>query len=155
MKGALVGGLVGGALMAVFMTLMNLVQGQDVWMGLKGPAAPFIGDAAMQPGFDGNVVLGALSHFAVAIAWAIPFALLGFGLAKGPTVALGVAWGILVWLAMTFVVLPIVGLGAMKPMMLTAPMAFEHLLYGLGLAAGLLPYQVVHTVRAPLRYSTP
>jgi uncharacterized membrane protein YagU involved in acid resistance len=142
-KGGLVGGLVGGAALAVFMLIMNITKGQDVWVGFKMAALPFIGDAAMRPGFEaGPVLLGALSHFAVSIAWGIPFGLLAFGLRKPVTMGLAALWGVIAWLGMFYVVLPLVGAGHVAGMMPMGTAIFEHVLFGLGVGIGFLPFQV-------------
>ena len=82
---------------------MALVKGIDPWQtALKGAAAPLSGEAAMRPGFEaGPVLLGLVCHFAVSIGWGLLFGL----------VAYGVAWGIVVWLGMFYVVLPHATLG--------------------------------------------
>jgi len=124
---------------------MNIMKGQDVWMGMEMPALPFLGDAAMRPGFEaGSVLLGMMSHFAVSIAWAIPFALIAFGLRKPVTMALAAAFGVVVWLGMFYVVLPIVGAGQIAGMMPMGTAILEHVLFGLGVGLGFLPYQEVH-----------
>jgi len=63
-------GFVGGVSLCLFMTAMSFAGGEDIWAGIKVAATPFLGQRAMQPGFDlGAVVLGVFSHFAVSITW--------------------------------------------------------------------------------------
>jgi len=79
LKGGVIAGIIGGVAMSIFMMGMNAAKGQDIWMGAKMPALRFLGDRAMEPGFDaGPVLLGMISHFGVAI-----FEHVLFGLAVG------------------------------------------------------------------------
>src|SRR5688572_24999995 len=93
--GGVVAGLVAGAFLTAMMTIMSLARGADIWFGIKGAAAPFLGERAMQPGFDLFAVwLGLMCHFAVSVAWAVPFAMLFRHLGRLATIAAGAAWGI-------------------------------------------------------------
>jgi hypothetical protein len=141
-KGGVVAGVVGGVVISLFMLIANVLTGQDVWGGMKFAGAPFLGERALQPGFDAPAVLvGLLSHFAVSIAWAIPFALLAYGLTRGLTLAAGALWGFLVWLGMFYVALPALGLGPTAEGGALVMAIVQHLAYGLGVGAGFLPYQ--------------
>ena len=140
--GGLVAGRIGGVVMAMFMMFMNMAKGQEVWAGMKFPALPFLHDRVMQPGFAfGPVLLGMMSHFAVSSCWGIPFGVLFFGATKPATVAWGGLWGIVVWLGMFYVILPIVGAGQTARMMPAGMALFEHLLFGIVVGLGFLPYQ--------------
>lgn len=142
LKGGVVAGIIGGVAMSVFMMAMNVFKGQDIWMGAKMPALPLLGERAMEPGFDAwPVLLGMMSHFGVSIGWGVLFALLVFGLARGATVAAGALWGVVVWLGMFYVVLPIVGAGAVVKMMPVGIAIFEHVLFGLAVGIGFLRFQ--------------
>src|SRR5262245_58523926 len=111
----LLAGLTAGLLLTLFMVSMSAAKGVDVWYGIKGAAAPFLGHRAMTPGFDlGAVVLGLVSHLAVSAVWGVLFSLLAYRWSRGLTLAAGIAWGFVVWLGMYYVVLPIVGLSAMR-----------------------------------------
>lgn len=145
-KGGVVAGLVGGMAMATVMMVSMAMKGMGAWAGAKMPAMPFVGDAAMRPGFDGIVLLGMMVHFAVSIAWAIPFALLAYGLRKPQTVALGVAWGLVSWIVMFYVVLPIAGASQMARGMSVGMAIFEHALFGLFVGLGFLPFQHEHVI---------
>lgn len=141
-KGGIVAGLIGGAVLSLFLIVMNLAAGQDIWAGVKIAGAPFLGERAMQPGFDlGPVLIGALSHLGISIGWGLLFGLLFHGAGRGATVVGGVLWGILVWLSMYYVVLPLVGLAGIVR---AAPMSvavLEHVIFGIAVGVGFLPFQ--------------
>lgn len=149
-KGGVVAGLIGGAVMAVFMMIVNAAKGMDVWRGAKMPGMPFVGNSAMEPGFAfGPVLVGMMSHFMVSIVWAVPFALLVYGFGRAATVGLGALWGVVVWLGMFYVVLPIIGLGQIPKSMPVGIAFFEHVLFGLATAIGFLPFQRHIEARRP------
>jgi hypothetical protein len=142
LKGGATAGIVGGFVISLFMLASSVAGGRDPWMSMKGAGAPFMGERAMQPGFDASaVIVGVLSHFAVSIGWGILFGLLFFGLSKALTLAAGVFWGFVVWLVMFYVVLPILGLGEMARSAPVAGAIVEHVLFGIATAAAFLPYQ--------------
>jgi hypothetical protein len=124
------------------MLIAAQIKGQDLWPSLKGAAAPFLHERAMQPGFDGPaVVLGVLCHFAVSIGWGVLFAALFYGLSRGATVAAGALWGFVVWLGMFYIVLPLAGLSQMASSEPIAMAIVSHVIFGLAVAVGFLPYQ--------------
>jgi hypothetical protein len=141
-NGGLVAGLVSGGLLTVMMTLMSALRGKDIWFGMKGAAAPFLGERAMTPGFDALAVpLGLALHLFISIGWALAFSALFYGLSKKATVIAGAAWGVVVWLGMYYVVLPLVGLASMRA---GAPMSRAvayHVFFGVILAVAFLPFQ--------------
>jgi hypothetical protein len=127
-----------------------------VWSGMKFAALPFLGERVMQPGFElGPVLLGVLCHFAVSVGWGILFGLIFYGVAKGATVAWGALWGVVVWLGMFYVVLPIVGAGQVAKMMPVPLALFEHVLFGLAVGLGFLPYQVPRGIPLEVRRPAP
>jgi hypothetical protein len=140
--GGFVAGIVAGLVLSVFMTAMNLSQGKDLWVGMKGAALPFLGERVHQPGFDATAVpLGILCHFAVSVGWGMLFGVIAYGLSKGMTVVAGAVWGIVVWLGMYYAVLPLVGAGEVTRNT-PVPMAIAtHVLFGLVVGLGFLPYQ--------------
>jgi len=149
-KTALVGGLVAGLVAAILNDLMTIIRGvaghEDFWGHLKFAAYPFIGERATHPGLDGPaVVAGLLSGLLVSVTWAVLFAFLVFGLARGATVVAGLLWGLVVWIGMFYVVLPIVGLGDVARSMPVGEAIFTHILFGLIVALAFLPFQVRHT----------
>lgn len=140
--GGVIAGIVGGIVIAVVMLVINLARGQDVWMGMKGAGAPFLGDRAMQPGFDAlAVIVGVLSHFAVSVVWGALFGLSFYGLGRRATIAAGVLWGFVVWLGMYYVVLPIIGLSEMARAAPVAEAIVGHVIFGVAVALGFLPFQ--------------
>lgn len=109
-----IAGLAAGLLLTLSMTVMSAAAGRDVWYGIKGASAPFLGERAMQPGFDlAPVLFGMSLHMLISVGWAVPLALFTHRLGGALTVAAGVAYGIVVWIGMYFVVLPIAGLAEM------------------------------------------
>jgi hypothetical protein len=140
--GGAAAGVLGGVFIAAILVVMNLMQGRGFWAAFKGAGAPFLGERAMQPGFDAVAVLvGALCHFAISIGWGILFAALVYGVSRGATVALGIAWGVVVWLGMYYVVLPLAGLGEMASASPVGLAVLNHLVFGLGVGLGFAPYQ--------------
>jgi hypothetical protein len=142
-KGGAVAGLIGGAVITVFLTALVLIKGGDVWSNVfKGAAAPFLGAAATRPGFDaGPVMLGALIHFAISIGCGIAFGVLAYGLSKPMTLLASLAFGIVVWLGMYYVALPLAGLGDMARETPIANAIITHLVFGLAVGVGFLPFQ--------------
>lgn len=141
LRGGVMGGIVGGLAIAVFLAVSALLKGASIWPVFKGAAAPFIGARAADPSFDAfAILLGTILHFAIAIVWGLLFALLFDGFSKGATFAFGALWGVVVWAAMYYVVLPIAGMGQMArgtPWMMAL---IAHLVFGLGVALGFVPY---------------
>ncbi len=137
--GGIAAGAFAGTLLLALMMITNLVQGEDLWLGLKRAGIPFLGDRAMTPGFDQHAVLVGLgAHLLVAIAWAVPFAVLVYGMTRPGTVVAGALWGLVVWLGMFYVVLPNLGL------MSTLPRTYAigtHVVFGALVAVGFLRYQ--------------
>ena len=150
--GGAIAGLAGGVAMAVVAALLSASMGQDIWHESKRIAAIVYGPAALaQPGFDlGPVLVGTLIHLIVA-------ALLGaiFGIVTrrwlhltsdfGTPVMAGLVYGLLIWAAAYFVVLPL-----LNPALLEVyPPAFiiQHLAYGvvLGLVYMWLRPQPYHS----------
>lgn len=140
--GGVFAGVIGGAVIAIFMLAVSIVKGQDVWSGMKMAGAPFLGERAMLPGFDlGAVLVGVLSHFAVSIVWGVLFGILFHGLGKPATVAVGAIYGIVVWLGMFYVVLPLFGLSEIARSAPVGMAVLEHVLFGLAVGVGFLPFQ--------------
>jgi hypothetical protein len=67
-----------------------------IWIALKWPAYPFVGERSLATGFDAFVVvLGLVAHFACAITLGVLFGLVAFRRSPRVTVALGFLWGVL------------------------------------------------------------
>ena len=141
-KGGAIAGIVAGAILALFLVATSLAGGRDIWMPLKGAGAPFLGERAMQPGFDAvALAVGALGHFAVSALWGAAFGLLFYGLSKGTTMVAGFFWGFAVWIGMYYLVLPLIGLGDMARGTPLSLAIIEHLLFGIVLGSAFLPFQ--------------
>lgn len=140
--GGAIAGVIGGIVVSLFMLSMGAARGQNLWVGAKTAAYPFLGDRVMAPGFDaGAVALGLIGHFAVSIVWGILFALVAFGLSRWATIGTSALWGIVVWLAMFYVVLPVVGVGGLVRGMPLGAAIFEHVIFGVAVGVGFLPFQ--------------
>jgi hypothetical protein len=87
-------------------------------------------------GGGGVVLLGLAIHFSVAIVWGVMFALaVPRDAGKGAALAYGLGAGIVVFLVMTFLVMPWANPVMRATVVRTwSPWLVEHLLYGLGLA---------------------
>jgi hypothetical protein len=146
--GGVVAGLIAGVVLAAFLMIMNAINGQDVWLAAKGAGAPFLGERAAQPGFElGPVLIGVVCHLAVSAGWGLLFGLLCHGLSRRATVPMGALWGIVVWLAMYYAVLPIVGLGEAARSTPVAMAIISHLVFGVTLGAAFLPFQLERRLR--------
>jgi hypothetical protein len=148
--GGAVAGIVGGILISAYMLAMNVAEGRDLWLTMKGAGMPFLGERAAEPGFDLYAVLvGGASHFAVSIIWGVLFAMLFYGASKLGTIALGAVWGIVVWLVMFYLVLPLAGLSAIPKTVPLGQAVLEHLIFGLAVGIGFLPFQRPRGQREP------
>jgi CBS domain-containing protein len=135
LRAGAIAGLIGGIVLSAVMTGASLARGADVWLGAKLAGAPFLGERAMEPGFDlPAVAVGTLSHLGVSVAWGVLFGLVVRGLSTAATVAAGVGWGFVVWLAMYYVTLPVLGLGELAGSLPVGAAIFQHGLFGLSVA---------------------
>lgn len=140
--GGITAGLVAGAVYWLFLMILAVSAGGTIWGVMKGAAAPFIGAAAASPDFAlGPILLGALCHFAISASWGAAFGVLAYGLSRTTTVIAGVGWGLVVWLVMFYVVLPLAGLGAMVAQTPVVMAILGHLIFGLSLGLAFLPVQ--------------
>ena len=143
--GGVVAGIVGGVVIELFLLAGALSRGVDLWMMLKGAGGPFLGARAHQPGFDLFAILaGQAVHFAISIGWALLFTVFAYGMSKPLTLLFGAFWGIVVWLGMYDVVLPLAGMGDVAKHVPVGMAILNHVIFGLAVAIGLLPYQVRH-----------
>ncbi len=131
MLGAVVGALVMDAVAVLW------AGPAGAWPALKCPAFPF----AMHPGFNLPVLLASqLGHGIVAIAWGILFGLLFAKKSAATLLLAGPLWGIVVLVAMYFVVLPAFDMeGYVKQTNLLHALAL-HVGYGVGLGAVMASY---------------
>jgi hypothetical protein len=145
-RSALLGGVIAGAaagiVLLVFGAITSIASGRDLLLGMKFPSAWLLGERAMRPGFDFIALyVGFGTHFAVSIAWAVVFALLFYGLSHPLTLAAGLVWGVVCWVTMFYVVLPVAGLGDAARSAPIPGIVIQHLIYGLSVALAFLPFQ--------------
>jgi hypothetical protein len=139
-----IAGVTAGVVLTLMMTLMSAAGGKDVWYGIKGAAAPFFGQRAMQPGFDLlPVLIGLVCHLVISAGWGALFALVIEGANRTVTAIAGVLWGFVVWIGMYYVVLPIVGLASMQNDAPVGRAIAFHLIFSVALTAAYLLYPVV------------
>jgi hypothetical protein len=148
--GGVLAGIVGGLVLSAILIGMAIWEGRDFWEIVKGAGAPFLGDRAHGPGFDlVPVLVGLAVHFGISIAWGLGFAILFFGASKAGTIALGAAWGVVCWLVMYYVVLPLAGMGEIAKSAPLGRAILEHVIFGLVIAIAFLPYQKSRRAREP------
>jgi hypothetical protein len=110
-----------------------------VWVALKFPAHPFVGQRTLEPGFDAPVVaLGLLTHFTCAIAGGLLFGLAASGRSRPTTVALGLLWGLMGAFVETMCLSRLLG---GRPVDFAVPAGVAFLVYGLALARSLLRFE--------------
>jgi hypothetical protein len=132
-------GLVAWVVVQIVMVVITLAAGPDLWMGPRRAGAPYLVPRSMQPGFDSWMVpIGVLCHIGIAVGWGALFSALFCGLSAAPTIAAGVAWGLVAWRLMYDFVYPALGV---VPVLAWAPIGVAgglHVLYGVALALMLL-----------------
>jgi hypothetical protein len=152
LKGGAIAGLIGGAVLSIFMVLMNITRGEDPWVPLKGAAYPILGPVVFEPGpAPLAIVLAVAIHFALSIGWGLLFGVFFYGLSKWATLLVSLVWGVVVWLVMFYVALPLVGAGDMVGDGPKAIPILEHMLFGLSVGLGFLPFQ--HTRTRPVTHT--
>jgi hypothetical protein len=142
LSGGMVAGIFGGILLTLYSLLTAFATDRDPWVAFKGASVIFFGERAFTAGFDMTaVVVGILVHFAVSIGWGAIFGLIAFGASVGGTLLIGASYGAIVWVVMYFVVLPAVGLGALARSTPAVPALLMHVVFGLAVGFGFLPFQ--------------
>jgi hypothetical protein len=141
-RGGALAGIVGGIVIALWTASVGAALGDDLWIATKTAAYGILGPRVMLPGFDGTaVLLGLVCHFAVSLVWGVLFAAVAFGLSRRDTIWAGALWGILVWIGMFYVVLPLTDAGIITQTTPIARAIVEHLVFGLAVGLVFLPYQ--------------
>ena len=113
--------------------------GTDVLAETRLAAVPLLSDTAMRPGNELLAfVVGGASHLGVSIAWGIVFAYACGRRSPIATLAAGASFGVGVWLVMHRVLLPAMGVAWIVAGFSTARAITEHVVFGLGVALGLL-----------------
>jgi hypothetical protein len=124
-------GAVAGILMAVYLVIAGLLKGEDPGTVL----------GRFTPSGDGSPLLGAAAHLAVSAVYGAIFALILGQIGRlRPSLLrfswlLGAAYGISLWLAAEFIILPAAG----SPLHLIPPIHFalSHLVFGLTLGVAI------------------
>lgn len=139
----IVAGMIAGVVMAMYAMLASATYlHQGFFTPLYGTASPLIGSSAMTTSMAkgvyfalGPAVLGLVIHMMWSAGYGVVFGLLAraFRLAGSATLVGGLGYGVLVLLLMSFVVLPIVGAGAVPGTIGAPSFTMEHLLFGLAL----------------------
>lgn len=141
--GGAISGIVGGICLGLFLIAASRAQGLDGWIALKAAAFPLVGAAAFDPGFRAfPVALGVASHFVLAATWGVIFGVLAYGLSRSTTVLAGLSFGVVVWLATFFLLLPLLGAGHLVEGTPAVVALFQHVvLFGLPTSLAFLPFQ--------------
>jgi len=155
-KGGITAGVVGGLAIAAFMFATNLVMHQDFWVAFKLPAMPFIGERALEPGFAaGPLLIGFIVHMLISAAWGIIFGEIFYGFRPASTIALGVPFGLAVWVIMFYVVMPLAGMGRISRTAAIGPAIVEHVIFGVSVSLAYLPFQRLKTSTPKLGHQVP
>lgn len=115
---ALAGGLVGGAIdIAYAMTWWNVAAGVPPGRIFQSIAAGWVGGKAAREGGVETMLLGAVSHFGIAIVMALVYcaASLFLPVLRQRPVVMGLLYGIGLWLAMNYMVVPLSAAGGGEP----------------------------------------
>lgn len=131
-------GVIGAVAMGMYAMVVALIQMGDFWMPMKGIAATFLGEAAMQPGFAlGPVLIGMMFHLFNGAWLGALFGLITPNLAVAWTIVAGLVFGVVEALGALWVVLPVVDPVMAQMLSLDANWIIEHLIFGFML--GLYP----------------
>ena len=132
-------GVVGGVVSAAWGLLMSPILGTDLVRETRLAAGPLLGVAAVERGNAAlALAVGGASHMAVSVAWGVVFALVCGGRSPGKVLLAGIPFGVAVWIAMFHAVLPLLGATWIVSGFSAARAMTEHVVYGLGVALGLL-----------------
>lgn len=148
-------GLIAGLVLTALMTAMSHARGADIWYGIKGAAAPFLGARAMTAGFDLEaVLLGLAAHLGVSLVWGALFGLFAARMSTLVTMLFSVGYAFIVWLGMYELVLPAVGLGSMRDDAPASRAIMFHLVFSVVLGAAFLVVRKAAGI-AGVRYDRP
>lgn len=142
-----IAGMIAGVVMAMYAMIVSAtVLGQGFFTPLYGIATPLVGSQALMMSMKlgvyftlGPALLGLIIHMMWSGFYGIVFGLIARAVHLHGTTAVlgGLVYGVVVLLFMSFVVLPLAGVGAMPGMIGWPSFTIEHLLFGLAL--GLWP----------------
>ena len=150
-RGGAIAGVAAGLVAGLCLVVSSALHGQPFWIAPKLASAPFFGERALHPGFDAvPLLVGVVTHFGVCAAWGALFGAIFYGFTSGATVALGALWGLVVWLAMHYGVLPLLGVANLLAIVPVGIALVGHVLFGIALGLAFLPFQ---RVRRPLDWT--
>lgn len=150
---AIVGGLIGSIVMAMWAMMVSLFSGMGFWTPVQLIAATWMGSQAMMHVTVGVILTGLMTHMMMGIMLGIVLAG-AFAVFRIPTGSSRLLWGIgyaiVVWIVNQYAVLPIV-----DPLMAShmPPWAFAlaHMMFGVVAAAFLLHSSVANQRNNVLR----
>jgi hypothetical protein len=127
-----VAGFVAGVVMVLCAMTQSGALGLGFWLPVQSIAATFFGVEALIGGL-GSVVIGLSAHVVMSLlAGGIFGALISSESSRGVIVALALAYGVLLWAAMTFLALPLINEVMLERVLLAPVWWFVlHLIYGL------------------------
>ncbi len=127
-----VAGFVAGFVMAPAAMIHSAVEGLGFWLPMQNIAAAFFGVDALIGG-TGSVLLGLSAHVIMSLVVGGIFgALISTEWGSGLIVGTALAYSILVWAAMTFLILPLIDQVMLERVMVTPVWWFLlHLVFGL------------------------
>jgi hypothetical protein len=135
-------GLIAGAVLLLILVAVGVLSGVGPWVAMKGAALPLLGDLARSPELDaGAVGLGLMLHALISIGWGALFGLAVDGWSARGTIVLGAIYGVFVWFAMYWIVMPMVGFAETAHATPALPAILSHVAFGLTLGIGYLPFQ--------------
>src|SRR5262249_10115935 len=108
-KAGLLAGLIAGAVELVVLMGLMIGQGISIWVPVRMTAAIALGQGVLPPpdSFNGSAAAIATTlHFGLSLVYGVVIALLIRRLDRMPALAVGVAFGIAVWLVNYFVLAP-------------------------------------------------
>lgn len=119
-------------------SMLRRLARSAIWIAVKWPAYPFVGERSLDTGFDAVVVgAGLATHFLCAMSWGVLFGLSAARRSKHMTLALGLLWGVLGGLAEGFGFARMIGGG----FVLNPAITLVYLMYGYVLARSLLRFE--------------
>jgi hypothetical protein len=145
-----IAGLASGIALCVLSMLGAALRGGSAWTGAKQAAAPFFGPGrVLEPGFDAGITaVGLLMHFVISALWGALFGAIVQGVSRPLTAILGAVWGIVVWLLMHHMVLPLFGLAEIARATPVALAVVLHVAYGVVLGLVFMRYQPRQRIHA-------
>lgn len=138
----IIAGMIAGAVMAMYAMIASVTfLGQGFFTPLYAIAAPLVGQQSLMSSMHGGAfyftlgpaVLGLVVHMMWSALYGVIFGLIALWTHLRGLVAVigGMIYGVLAMLFMSFIVLPIVGMGSMPSMVGWTSFTIQHLMFGL------------------------